>query len=156
MRCTYIRMTSLFARHHIVSESSDYLSYKMNLTETYIYNSRYNGPLGVPHNSHRLALPFYTQILGQPLITDFPQLSPEDNCVGESKNMVSSIVLGGLFLIVTVYYYLAASKSKALPPGPRGLPILGNALQLWASGLPFEQLFMKWSRSYGTSPLQPE
>ncbi|SJK99770.1 uncharacterized protein ARMOST_03081 [Armillaria ostoyae] len=63
--------------------------------------------------------------------------------------MVSSIVLGGLFLIVTVYYYLAASKSKALPPGPRGLPILGNALQLWASGLPFEQLFMKWSRSYG-------
>ncbi|KAK0480355.1 cytochrome P450 [Armillaria novae-zelandiae] len=64
--------------------------------------------------------------------------------------MISSIALGGLFLIVTVYcYYLAASKSKALPPGPRGLPILGNALQIWSSGLPFEQVFMKWSQSYG-------
>ncbi|KAK0480333.1 cytochrome P450 [Armillaria novae-zelandiae] len=64
--------------------------------------------------------------------------------------MVSSIILGGVFLIATVYcYYLAASKSKALPPGPRGLPILGNALQIWSSGLPFEQVFMKWSQSYG-------
>ncbi|KAK0213930.1 cytochrome P450 [Armillaria fumosa] len=63
--------------------------------------------------------------------------------------MVSSIILGGVFLIVTVYYCFAASKSKALPPGPRGLPILGNGFQLWASGLPLEQLFMKWSQSYG-------
>ncbi|KAK0495195.1 cytochrome P450 [Armillaria luteobubalina] len=63
--------------------------------------------------------------------------------------MVSSIVLGGLFLIVTAYYCFAASKSKTLPRGPRGLPILGNGLQLWASGLPLEQLFMKWSQSYG-------
>ncbi|KAK0470097.1 cytochrome P450 [Desarmillaria tabescens] len=63
--------------------------------------------------------------------------------------MISSVVFGGLFLIIAVYYYFAASTSKALPPGPRGLPILGNALQLLASGLPLEQVFMKWSRSYG-------
>ncbi|THU76811.1 cytochrome P450 [Dendrothele bispora CBS 962.96] len=58
------------------------------------------------------------------------------------------------FLAVLLYFSRSTSdRSKNLPPGPRGLPILGNWLSLPSSaGNPWE-VYKQWSRQYGSDIL---
>jgi hypothetical protein len=54
-------------------------------------------------------------------------LSPRALAVLESRSLTAGTLLG-LLAIFAVYY--ARSPWRKLPPKPRGLPIIGNALQL--------------------------
>lgn len=59
-------------------------------------------------------------------------------------------VIGTATLAVILGYIVwkyADHQPAALPPGPRGLPILGNALQI-PKDFP-EHQFAKWGEEYG-------
>ena len=50
-------------------------------------------------------------------------------------------------LAFLAYRYLRDARRLPIPPGPRGLPVLGNALQI-----PAEQcwlVFTEWAHKYG-------
>jgi hypothetical protein len=59
-------------------------------------------------------------------------------------NVLTSIV--GLLAIISVSYY-ARRTFKALPPGPKGLPLLGNVLQL-PTQEPW-RVYKEWEEKYG-------
>ena len=56
---------------------------------------------------------------------------------------VATTVLGGLLF----YYVLSLAKRKRLPPGPRGLPVIGNAHQM-PTQTPW-LVFAEWRKTYG-------
>jgi hypothetical protein len=51
-----------------------------------------------------------------------------------------------LAFITTVFYQISQRPKKNLPPGPSGLPVIGNALVLADS--PWLR-FTEWKREYG-------
>ncbi|KAF8898066.1 cytochrome P450 [Gymnopilus junonius] len=60
------------------------------------------------------------------------------------SSVLAAAAIGGL-----VFYYALSSKkrSKHLPPGPRGLPIIGNVLQMPVE-MPW-MAFSEWGKTYG-------
>ncbi|KAJ4481259.1 cytochrome P450 [Lentinula aciculospora] len=66
--------------------------------------------------------------------------------LGKTQTMV---LLGvGALVLLTFRLLLNLKNNRQLPPGPRGLPVLGNALQL-ASASQIWLLFDKWKSLYG-------
>lgn len=57
--------------------------------------------------------------------------------------VATAVVLGGLLS----YYVLSLAKGKKLPPGPRGLPVIGNAHQM-PTQTPW-LVFAEWRKKYG-------
>ena len=52
-----------------------------------------------------------------------------------------------LFAIYVLKYFIFRSRSPSLPPGPRGLPLVGNIFDM-----PSEKewlTFAKWGETYG-------
>ena len=65
--------------------------------------------------------------LGLNLIISRPLIPLAVNAIWETKTLTIGIVLG-IVIIFTINYI--RSPWRKLPPSPRGLPVLGNALQL--------------------------
>ncbi|CAG7732867.1 unnamed protein product, partial [Allacma fusca] len=59
--------------------------------------------------------------------------------------MISQLILLG-FVAIVAYYYLFGKRKYKLPPGPRGIPVIGNAFAV--SGRPY-QTYTKWQEEYG-------
>lgn len=58
-------------------------------------------------------------------------------------------VTAGLGLLLVIINHMRTRNSKPFPPGPPGIPILGNLLQIPTKKSCVE--FQKWSREYGDS-----
>ncbi|KAJ4484548.1 hypothetical protein C8R41DRAFT_921630 [Lentinula lateritia] len=67
--------------------------------------------------------------------------------IGKSPTLKVMFGIGALILLA-VRLALGFKNRAHLPPGPRGLPILGNALQL-ASVSQIWLMFDKWKSQYG-------
>jgi len=57
------------------------------------------------------------------------------------------LLVGALLLVVLVRWYLFGSRKLPLPPGPKGYPVIGNALDLpkdndWLT-------YSEWQKTYG-------
>ncbi|XP_021418527.2 cytochrome P450 2F3-like [Oncorhynchus mykiss] len=61
--------------------------------------------------------------------------------------MCSTVMLGGLVLVLLCLFMLRRKRHVRLPPGPRGLPLIGNLLQM-DKHAPYKS-FVKWSGVYG-------
>jgi len=64
-----------------------------------------------------------------------------------SQLIIMELIFCALFLILFVGYRLFGSRKLALPPGPRGYPVVGNALDL-----PKENdylVYSEWQKTYG-------
>jgi hypothetical protein len=65
--------------------------------------------------------------LGLNLILSLPLIPPTANAIWETKTLTIGIVLGIVIIFIVNYI---RSPWRKLPPSPRRLPVLGNALQL--------------------------
>ncbi|CDQ61740.1 unnamed protein product [Oncorhynchus mykiss] len=61
--------------------------------------------------------------------------------------MCITVMLGGLVLVLLCLFMLRRKRHVRLPPGPRGLPLIGNLLQM-DKHAPYKS-FVKWSGVYG-------
>lgn len=61
--------------------------------------------------------------------------------------MLSIVVYAAIGVISLVLWRLATSRRLKLPPTPKGLPLLGNLLQM-PTRLPWET-YMAWSKEVG-------
>lgn len=66
-----------------------------------------------------------------------------------SLSVTYAIILGSLAVALYLYSFRLRSKQRILPfpPGPKGLPIIGNLLDLPAKNEWLQ--YHKWSRQYG-------
>ena len=65
------------------------------------------------------------------------------------KEMSLQLLFSGIMVLLAASIYTSLRSRRHLPPGPRGWPILGNALDMprqkeWLA-------FTEWKRSYGHS-----
>jgi hypothetical protein len=80
-----------------------------------------------------------------PTVFQFGVLSPSAIfiIVQQYQDLVSGIAFG-LVIFLTIRYF--QSPWRKLPPGPRGLPLIGNVLEMrskqWLN-------FMTWKREFG-------
>ena len=51
------------------------------------------------------------------------------------------------FVVWLIWRYIMTPRSKLLPPGPKGIPILGNLLQLDVNDM--RSTFDVWAKKYG-------
>lgn len=57
------------------------------------------------------------------------------------------------FIVLLLRYYAGSRRRSKLPPGPRGIPLFGNAFNIPKR---FEWLvYAEWSRRYGMSDTLP-
>ena len=56
-----------------------------------------------------------------------PSILPTVNAIWETRTLTAGILLGIVIIFIVNYI---RSPWRRLPPSPRGLPVLGNALQL--------------------------
>jgi hypothetical protein len=83
-----------------------------------------------------------------PMSTNLAILSPSAIVVlAQQHPTLVSGILAGCAVLFTVRYL--QSPWRKLPPGPRGIPLLGNALEMrskqWLN-------FMKWKEEFGRKP----
>ena len=83
--------------------------------------------------------------------TALKSLSPSEVIVISREHPVLAFgsVIG--FVIFLAARYLQSPWRK-LPPGPRGLPLLGNVLDLRSHGQQWIQ-FVRWKKEFGTMPV---
>lgn len=62
--------------------------------------------------------------------------------------MLLTLTLAGFVLAVTFVLYWYMSVPKNLPPGPKGLPILGSAVDTWDVPKQY-MLLQEWAKKYG-------
>ncbi|KAK0729565.1 cytochrome P450 [Lasiosphaeris hirsuta] len=70
-----------------------------------------------------------------------------NHTMDSQKNLAASIATLGLFSFVVWRLFFSDSRPVNFPPGPPGLPIIGNLHQI-PRGLPF-LAFEEWSQKYG-------
>ena len=63
--------------------------------------------------------------------------------------ILGAVVVFGLLLRLYVVLSKQIRRRRLLPPGPQGLPLLGNLLQLYVAS-PLDQM-IKWKKEYGVS-----
>jgi hypothetical protein len=70
------------------------------------------------------------------------------------KDWSRSVVLAVILLPLAIYAFLLLFRSKirrlSLPPGPKGLPILGNLLQIHNAQTKSWLMYRNWSEQHGT------
>lgn len=83
--------------------------------------------------------------LSMPMSANLPVLFPSAIIVfAQQHSTLVSGILAGCTILFTVRYL--HSPWRKLPPGPRGIPLLGNVLEMrskqWLN-------FMKWKQEFG-------
>ena len=86
---------------------------------------------------------FVFSLPGMPVVFQLSQSAKEEK-------ILSLGILLSLILLFAAQY--VTSPYRKLPPGPRGYPIIGNALELrshqWLK-------FIEWRKQYGLWPFRP-
>lgn len=59
----------------------------------------------------------------------------------------SMFVSAFLIILIIIYTLKRRGKKYVLPPGPRGLPFLGNLLDMDVNNLP--QIYFRWAKKFG-------
>jgi hypothetical protein len=104
-----------------------------------------------PHaDIHLMSSPTTSDLAGAQAQVQEPHLSRLLNSFGfDFTNPPLAVLLGAFVLLILVLRRLASGRTPNYPPGPKPLPMLGNALDMpdneqWIT-------FAKWGAQYGTS-----
>lgn len=65
--------------------------------------------------------------------------------------ILAAVLVSGLILYRLYTFKDNAKSTLPLPPGPRGLPVLGMTAQVLAPGKKHATLFTEWEKSMGGS-----